>query len=66
MYCRKTNEAKSTIITKKFDNILKKNKAIKTIKFQSLIFSIVDIAKAYGLMVKDLKNNEGRIIPEKV
>ena len=66
MYCRKTNKAKSTIITKKFDNILKKNKAIKTIKFQSLIFSIVDIAKAYGLMVKDLKNNEGRIIPEKV
>lgn len=66
MYCRKINEVKSTIITNKFDNILKKNKAIKTIKFKSLVFSIVDIPKAYDLMVKDLKNNEGGIIPEKV
>ena len=66
MYSRKVNEAKSTIITKKFDLILKKNKALKTVKFKSSIFSKEDKEKAYNLMVKDIENREGCIIPEKV
>lgn len=66
MYSRKLNKVKSTLITKKFDTILKRNKALKSIYFNSIKFSLVDIAKAYKLMVDDIKNKKGCIIPEKL
>ena len=64
MYVRRNNKVKSTLINEKFDFILKKNKSIKTIKYGKIIFSLVDIKKAYQLMVKDIKNSGGIITPE--
>jgi len=63
MYVRKPEMVTATYIHKKFDNILKKNKALKTIKFKGHKFSIVDLKKTYQLMVSDLKNKGGMIYP---
>ena len=64
MYVRRDNKVRSTLINKKFDFVLRKNKSIKTIKYGKIIFSLVDIKKAYQLMVKDIKNSGGIITPE--
>ena len=63
MYVRKPEMVTTTYIHKKFDIILKKNKALKTIKFKGHKFSIVDLKKTYQLMVSDLKNKGGMIYP---
>ena len=54
-----------TSIDKKFDNILYKNKAYKKEKIGGFNFSIINIKKAYQLLVNDLKNNKGLIYPKK-
>ena len=63
MYVRKLKMVKSTLVHKKFDNILKKNKALKVIKFKGHKFSIIDIKKTYQLMVSDIKNKGGMVYP---
>ena len=65
MYCRKINNVKTTIIKKKFDLVLKKNNAIKKIKFNSFSFCIIDIKKAFNLMVDDIRKKKGCIVPIK-
>lgn len=65
LYCRRLKKAKSTIIKKKFDLVLERNQAIKKAKFKSLNFCVVDIKKAYHLMLNDIKKRGGCIIPEK-
>ena len=64
MYVRRNNKVRSTLINKKFDFVLKKNKSIKTIRYGKIIFSLVDIQKAYELMIKDIKSSGGIITPE--
>ena len=63
MYVRKRKMAESTLIHKKFDNILKKNKALKIIKFKGHKFSIIDLKKTYQLMVHDIKKKGGMVYP---
>ena len=59
----KTEKISFELDFKKFDNILKKNKALKVIKFKGHKFSIIDIKKTYQLMVSDIKNKGGMVYP---
>lgn len=63
MYVRKLRMVKSTLVHKRFDNILRKNKALKIIKLKGHKFSIINIKKTYQLMVKDIKNKGGMVYP---
>ena len=63
MYVRKKDKASATFIDKKFDNKLLKKKALKKIKNNNSIFSVVDVQTAYNLMHEDIKHNKGLIRP---
>jgi aminoglycoside 3-N-acetyltransferase len=63
MYVRKKDKASATFIDKKFDNKLLKKKALKKIKNNNSIFSVVDVRTAYNLMYEDIKHNKGLIRP---
>lgn len=45
-----------TVIDKSFDNELMKNNAIDKVFFQNTQLTLIDIKKAYNLMVRDIKN----------
>ena len=55
-----------TIIDKKFDNSLKQNDALKKFVEDGINITIVDIEKAYNLMVDDIKTKKIFIYPLKL
>ena len=55
-----------TIIDKKFDNSLKQNDALKKFVEDGINITIVDIEKAYNLMVDDIKTKKNFIYPLKL
>lgn len=63
MYVREDTKASSTLIDKKFDHKLLEKKALKTVRYGNITFSIVDIEIAYKLMVENIKNKKGLIRP---
>ena len=66
MYVRNLNFNGVTAISKKLDNILKKKKYIKRTKFNGVNFSIIDIAKTYGVIEKDLLRGGKLVYPKKI
>ena len=55
-----------TIIDQKFDNSLKQNEALKKFVEDGINITIVDIEKAYNLMVDDIKTKKNFIYPLKL
>ena len=66
MYVRDLNIAKSTIIDKGFDEILIENNAYEKKIIEGINFTIIDINKAYNLMLNELKLSTNLIYPEKI
>ena len=66
MYVRDLNIAKSTIIDKGFDEILIENNAYEKKIIEGINFTIIDINKAYNLMLNELKHSKNLIYPEKI
>ena len=66
MYVRDLNTVKSTIIDKGFDKILIKNNAYEKKIIAGINFTIIDINKAYNLMLNELKHSKSLIYPEKI
>jgi hypothetical protein len=66
MYVRDLNTAKSTIIDKGFDEILIENNAYEKKIIEGINFTIIDINKAYNLMLNELKHSKSLIYPEKI
>jgi len=66
MYVRDLNKVKCTIIDKGFDKILIENNAYEKKIIQGINFTIIDINKAYNLMINELKNSNSLIYPEKI
>ena len=60
MFVRKKN-VKPTIIDKKFDQILNKNKTIKKVFFNKISFSALDISSTFRLMRKEIRIKSGLI-----
>ena len=60
MFVRKKN-VKPTIIDKKFDQILNKNKTIKKVFFNKISFSVLDINSIFRLMRKEIRIKSGLI-----
>tara|TARA_X000001036_G_scaffold273625_1_gene254164 strand:- start:208 stop:972 length:765 start_codon:yes stop_codon:yes gene_type:complete len=60
MFVRKKN-VKPTIIVKKFDQILNKNKTIKKVFFNKISFSVLDINSTFRLMRKEIRIKSGLI-----
>jgi len=54
-----------TVIHKDFDDVLKKSGAIQKIIIDKVKLTLIDIQKAYRLMIDDLKNNGGLIYAKK-
>lgn len=63
MYVRRLRIVKKTLIHKKFDFLMKKNRAIKQINYKNHEFSLIDIKKTYELMVNDIKKKGGMVYP---
>ena len=64
MYSRKLNTGvKGTKIHKKFDQELIKNKALKSKKIFGINCQVINIDKAFGLMVNNLKSKKKLIYP---
>ena len=66
MYVRDRNTVKSTIIDKGFDEILIENNAYEKKIIEGINFTIIDINKAYNLMLNELKHSKSLIYPEKI
>ena len=66
MYVRDLNIAKSTIIDKGFDEILIENNAYEKKIIEGINFTIIDINKAYNLMLNELKLSTNLIYPEQI
>lgn len=66
MYVRDLNTVKSTIIDKGFDEILIENNAYEKKIIEGINFTIIDINKAYNLMLNELKHSKSLIYPEKI
>ncbi len=60
MFVRKKN-IKETIIDKKFDQILNKNKNIKKVFFNKISFSVLDINSTFRQMRKEIRIKSGLI-----
>ncbi len=54
-----------TVISEKFDSFLEKVNAIKKYELNEMKITIIDIEKAYNLMVDDIKKKGGLIYPKK-
>ena len=66
MYVRALDKAKSTIIDKEFDEILIENNAYEKKIIEGINFTIIDINKAYNLMLNELRHAKSLIYPEKI
>lgn len=66
MYVRDLNlNVSTTVIDKKFDEVLIKNKAYKKQTINGISFTLLDIRKTYEALIYDLKNKKGLIYPKK-
>ena len=66
MYVRDLKKVKSTIIDKAFDKILIANNAYEKKIIEGINFTLIDINKAYNLMINELKLSNGLIYPDKI
>ena len=55
----------TTVIDKKFDEVLIKNKAYEKQTINGISFTLLDIRKTYEALIYDLKNKKGLIYPKK-
>lgn len=66
MYVRDpSSKVAKTFIHEKFDNILKKVNAYKEVFMEEISLTLIDIEKAYNLLVDDLKNDGDLIYTKK-
>ena len=66
MYVRDLKKVRSTIIDKGFDKVLIKNNAYEKKIIEGINFTMIDISKAYNLMVNELKHANALIYPDKI
>jgi len=66
MYVRKMNLNIKTKVDDSLKKILKKNKAYKEKLIKTVLFSLIDINKAFNIMVKDIKNKKKLIYAIKI
>lgn len=65
MYVKKLKLQIGTTISKKMDEKLYKNNALKKIYFEKIPISLIDIKKSYKIMLDDLKKNKELVITYK-
>ena len=66
MYVRNLDFNGVTYIDKKMDKILEEKKAIKKVKIENILFTVVDLPIVYQVMLDDLKKDSRIIYPKTI